>query len=328
MAKYLVTGGGGFIGSHLVEALILQGHSVRVVDNFVHGQITELMGRCELRVEDICDFGVMRSAMENVDGCFHLAAVAPERTLEVTKSAEETLVNDHWAVAHQVNLLGSIRVLEAAKKAKTPVVYASSAAVYGDNADLPLSERSTARPLTAYGADKLATELHARVASLLHGVPTTGLRLFNVFGPRQNPQSSYSNVISIFIKQVLAQKPLEVHGDGEQVRDFIYVDDAVRFLCAAMANASTNADIFNVCRGEALSVNQLASIIMSLADQRVAVYHQAPRRGDIRTSIGSPMRAGCELGCFATTSVIQGLRNLIAHQRDFAEPNVLRAQST
>ncbi|WP_028021831.1 NAD-dependent epimerase/dehydratase family protein [Enterovibrio calviensis] len=301
MASYLVTGGCGFIGSHLVESLLADGHHVRVVDDLSTGARENVPRHCELRVADICQPGVLEDAMKEVDGCFHLAAIA---------SVERS--NQQWVETHEVNLTGSIRAFEAARAAKTPVVYASSAAVYGDNADMPLAERAVLRPLTAYGADKLGSELHARVASVVHGVPTTGLRFFNVFGPRQDPKSPYSGVISIFADKVLGKEPLTIYGDGEQTRDFIYVADVVRFLRAAMKDVSVTPEVFNVCRGEALSVNQLATILMSLTGSSVGMNYVPARRGDIRTSIGSPARGAKELSIVAQTSVTQGLRELLS----------------
>ncbi|CZF81147.1 UDP-glucose 4-epimerase [Grimontia celer] len=311
MASYLVTGGCGFIGSHLVESLLADGHHVRVVDNLSTGYRTNVPRHCELRVADICHPGVLEDAMKEMDGCFHLAAIA---------SVERS--NEEWIETHDVNLTASIRVLEAARAAKTPVVYASSAAVYGDNADMPLSERSIPRPLTAYGADKLGSELHARVASMVHGVPTAGMRFFNVFGPRQDPKSPYSGVISIFADKIMASQPLTIFGDGEQTRDFIYVGDVVRFLRGAMSNISTSSDVFNVCRGEALSVNRLATTLMSLTGTEVEISFLPARKGDIRTSIGSPMHAKKELRLMAQTSVTEGLRELIAYLNQEGERSV------
>ncbi|OEE67370.1 epimerase [Enterovibrio norvegicus FF-33] len=302
MASYLVTGGCGFIGSHLVESLLADGHHVRVIDDLSTGSRGNVPRHCELRVADICQSGVLEDAMKEMDGCFHLAAIA---------SVERS--NQQWVETHEVNLTGSIRVFEAARAVKTPVVYASSAAVYGDNADMPLSERAVLRPLTAYGADKLGSELHARVASMVHGVPTTGLRFFNVFGPRQDPKSPYSGVISIFADKVMDAEPLTIFGDGEQTRDFIYVADVVRFLRAAMKEVSVTPEVFNVCRGDALSVNQLATILMSLTGTTVDMEYVPARRGDIRTSIGSPARGAKELTVVAQTSVTQGLRELLSY---------------
>lgn len=302
MANFLVTGGCGFIGSHLVASLLADSHHVRVVDNLSSGFRENISSQCELRVQDICQPGVLESAMENIDACFHLAAIA-----SVELSVEK------WLETHDVNLTATIRVFNAARRQKTPVVYASSAAVYGDNVDMPLTERSVRPPLTAYGADKLGSELHGRVAALVHGIPNVGMRFFNVFGPRQDPKSPYSGVISIFTDKILSGQTITIFGDGEQTRDFIYVADVIRFLRAAMENVSLSPDVFNVCRGESMSINQLANTLMLISGKAVDVQHLPVRRGDIRTSIGSPVRAAKELGTVAETSVTQGLRELLKY---------------
>lgn len=302
MSYFLVTGGCGFIGSHLVASLLEKGHKVRVVDNLSTGCRENISPKSELRVENICTDGVLESAMEGIDACFHLAAIA---------SVECSI--EHWVETHDVNLTGTIRVFNAARRHKTPVVYASSAAVYGDNADMPLTERSLCSPLTAYGADKLGSELHGRVAAFVHGIPNTGMRFFNVFGPRQDPKSPYSGVISIFTDKILREETITIFGDGEQTRDFIYVGDVVQFLISAMAHVSLSPEVFNVCRGESMSVNQLASALMSISSNTVDVHHFPARRGDIRTSIGSPASAARELGIVAQTSVTEGLRTLLEY---------------
>lgn len=301
MAHYLVTGGCGFIGSHLTDFLLAEGHQVRVLDDLSSGHMHNVNPACEVRVGDVTDLSVVRACMEDVDGCFHLAAVA-----SVQRS------NEDWARTHQINLTGSVNVFEAARPKKVPVVYASSAAVYGDNAEMPLRESSGVRPLTAYGADKLGSELHARVAALMHAIPTVGMRFFNVFGPRQDPSSPYSGVISIFVDKLTKRQPLTIFGDGEQTRDFIYVADVVRFLAAAMEKADTTHQVFNVCTGESVTINQMARMLTSLADHSASIRHQKARQGDIRVSVGNPAKANGLLGVVAENSVMQGLRKLMA----------------
>src|SRR6185437_16521969 len=195
MALYLVTGGAGFIGSHLTDALLKRGDQVRVLDNLSTGKWENLDSKATLIVGDIADAGTVARAMDGVDGCFHLAAVA---------SVE--LGNRDWLGTHRANLTGAITIFDAARRARpdrtVPVVYASSAAVYGDNPNLPLAETAQTRPMSAYGADKLGCELHGRVAAHVHGVRTVGCRFFNVYGPRQDPGSPYSGVISIFFNRI------------------------------------------------------------------------------------------------------------------------------
>ena len=264
----------------------------------------ELSQRCELVVGDITDRQLVEQCFKNVEYCFHLAAVA-----SVQRS------NEDWAGTHRINLTGSINVFDAARSKRIPVVYASSAAVYGDNAATPLQESAQLRPLTAYGADKLGSELHARVASLVHSVPTTGLRFFNVYGPRQCSSSPYSGVISIFANRVSKREPLIIFGDGEQTRDFIFVKDVVRFLFAAMQTASQTPACYNVCTGRSTTVNQLAKMLMSISGNRVPIHYQPSRNGDIRISIGSPQLSERTLNYHARVPLASGLRTLMLHEQ-------------
>lgn len=300
MNRYLITGGCGFIGSHLADSLLKDGHEVRVLDDLSTGKRENLPSQCELVVGDVADGETVQACMEGMDGCFHLAAVA---------SVEQS--NQNWVGTHAVNLTGSINVFDAARKNRAAVVYASSAAVYGDNADMPLRENATLRPLTAYGADKLGSELHARVASLVHGVPTVGMRFFNVYGPRQDPSSPYSGVISIFVDRVLKGEALTIFGDGQQIRDFVYVDDVVRFLRKGMSGVGRTPAVFNVCTGSSVSIESLAKTVMSIAGERVALAYQPSRKGDIRVSIGDPTYTRRHLGVEAVTSLASGMRKLV-----------------
>ena len=303
MALYLVTGGCGFIGSHLVEALYSKGHRVRVLDNLSTGKLSNVPSECEVVIGDVSDAAVVKSCFEGIDHCFHLAAISSVQ-----------LSNEDWCGTHIVNQTASLRVFEAARERSIPVVYASSAAVYGDNAETPLKETAVLRPITAYGADKLGTELHARVASLAHTVPTTGLRFFNVFGPRQDPSSPYSGVISIFVDRSLKQEPLCVYGDGNQVRDFVYVKDVVSFLLAAMQKVTVTPSVFNVCGGRPISINQLATTIMGIVGHRFPIEYLPSRQGDIRVSVGDPAYSCRHLNTRVSHSLSNGLMELISSQ--------------
>jgi len=300
MARFLVTGGAGFIGSHLVHALVAEGHAVRVLDDLSNGHRDNLPQQVELTEADVTDPAAVECALDGVDGCFHLAAIA-----SVARSHRE------WLRTHQVNLTGTINVFDRARPSRrrrgVPVVYASTAAIYGNCGSFPVDEESSAAPLSAYGADKHACELHARVAGAIHGVPTVGLRFFNLYGPRQDPLSAYSGVISIFAGRLLRGEPVEIFGDGEHARDFTYISDAVSALRRAMRAATTSAFVFNVCTGEATSVRELAQIMAALCGTDLVVHRRPPRSGDIRVSIGNPRRAAEQLGFIAQTTLTDGL---------------------
>lgn len=304
MAHYLVTGGCGFIGSHLCDALLATGDRVRILDDLSTGKLVNKPAAAELVEGDVADPACVARALAGTDGCFHLAAIA---------SVERG--NRDWLGTHRSNLTGAITIFDAARRARggnpIPVVYASSAAVYGDNAQVPLGEDAATRPLSAYGADKLGCELHARVASHVHGVPTVGLRFFNVFGPRQDPSSPYSGVISIFADRLKAGRPVVIFGDGRQTRDFVYVGDVVAALQAAMRVLPPASPVFNVCTGRANSVLDIAHMIAGLCGVTAAIEFQPARAGEARVSLGDPARAAAMLGAHAATSLHDGLARLL-----------------
>ena len=298
MSHYLVTGGAGFIGSHLADALLRAGHQVRVLDDLSTGKRANLDPRCAVSVGDVADPDTVRAAMAGVDGCFHLAAIA-----SVARG------NEDWMGTHRVNLGGTIAVLDAARAAGgLPVVYASSAAVYG-TWDQVASEDVAPSPLSAYGADKLGSEQHARVAAVVHGVPSVGFRFFNVYGPRQDPKSPYSGVISIFVDALMARRGLTIHGDGRQSRDFVYVDDIVAFLLAGMrrASAEPGALVLNACTGRETSIRHLAETLGELLQTQPSITAGPARAGDVRRSVGDPARAAALLRVEARTSLAHGL---------------------
>lgn len=306
MAKtYLVTGGCGFIGSHLAAALALRGDAVRILDDLSTGQRANAPAAAEIVVGDVADPATVARVMAGVDGCFHLAAVA-----SVQRSTEA------WHATHRINLGGSINVFEAARRGPggkpVPVVYASSAAVYGDNPAVPLAETAPLAPLTPYGADKAGSELHARAAGAVFGVPTVGLRFFNVYGPRQDPNSPYSGVISIFADRIAAGRPITIFGDGRQSRDFVYVADVVAALTAAMARAREVPAVYNVCTGRPATLIDLVAAIEAATGRPAEIGHGPARAGDIRVSLGAPERLEAALGVRPRTALAEGLGALLA----------------
>jgi UDP-glucose 4-epimerase len=303
MSTYLVTGGAGFIGSHLCETLAARGDTVRVLDNLSTGHRSNLSAGATLIEGDVADPPAVAEALHGADGCFHLAAIA---------SVEKGVTD--WLGSHRANLTGTITVFEAIRRLgnRIPVVYASSAAVYGDTAAVPIAESCPCMPLSAYGADKYGCELHARVASHVHGIPTVGLRFFNVFGPRQDPKSPYSGVISIFCERISAGLPVDIFGDGQQTRDFVYVADVVRALIAGMALRPADSPVFNVCNGIPTSVEVLAGLIASLAGKDLGARTRPPRAGEIRHSFGVPTLADTILGIHGRVPLHTGLGQVLA----------------
>ncbi|MEQ8395821.1 NAD-dependent epimerase/dehydratase family protein [Thalassobaculum sp.] len=306
MGRYAVTGGCGFIGSHLVEAILDRGDDVVVLDDLSTGKRSNVPATAEVVVGDVTDPAAVGRAIAGADGVFHLAAIASVQRC-----------TDAWRDSHSVNVTGTIAVLEAARDAgRIPVVYASSAAIYGDNTSTPLRETERPLPLTAYGVDKYGSELHAGVAGRIHGVPSFGFRFFNVFGPRQDPSSPYSGVISIFADRMVSGRDITINGDGGQTRDFVYVGDVVEHLLAGMASADTAAPVANVCTGRETSIVVLAETLRGLTDYKGTITHGPARAGDIRISVGDPTFASTRLGCRASVSLADGLAQLLTQKPD------------
>lgn len=304
MALYVVTGAAGFIGSHLSDRLLAAGHQVRAVDDLSTGRSENLDPRVQLIVGDVADPAVVEEAMEGAEGCFHLAAIASVQR-----------ANEEWSATSRTNLGGSVNVFETSRKmGRIPVVYASSAAVYGDLGTGLAHEDRLASPLTAYGADKLASELHGRVAFLVHGIATLGMRFFNVYGPRQDPYSPYSGVISIFSSRIASGQKIVINGLGDQTRDFVHVSDVVSHLCAGMdhLHRAPGAHVLNVCSGRATSIRELAETLGDVVGRDPIVGHGPSRLGDIKHSLGDPALAVSTLGISAGTTLKHGLQSTIA----------------
>lgn len=305
MATYLVTGGCGCIGSHLADILVAAGHHVRILDDLSTGRLENAPKKAKIIVGDVADVELVGRTMKNVDGCFHLAAVA-------------TAQGSHEVAAHRINAGGMMRVLDAARTRRVPVVFASSAAVYGNKGSGRFSESCPPAPLTVYGTDMLNSEMLARTAGLVHSVPTIGLRFFDVYGPRQDGRSPYSSVIPTFIERLIEGAGLDIYGSGRQARDFIHVLDAVRFLIGAMQKIRPEPQVFNVCTGRATSIDGVAKMLAHICEIEPTIRFHAARTGDIQSSLGSPEMAALHLGVRARISLGDGLRHTIgstlAHQ--------------
>ncbi len=249
MKTYLVTGGAGFIGSHIVPALIAAGHRVRVLDNFATGKREHIPKGVELFETDIRELDAIRPAFEGVDGVFHMGAL-PRVQLSIDNPVE----------THEVNVTGTLNVLLAARDAKVKrVVYSASSAAYGDQATLPLHEEMKPNPKNPYGLQKYVGEEYAKIFSICYGLETVSLRYFNIYGPRLSFTGAYVSVIAVFLQQNKKGETLTIVGDGTQTRDFTFVEDVVRANMAAMESAKVGkGEVINVGAGANQSVNFIA----------------------------------------------------------------------
>lgn len=311
MAIYLVTGGCGFIGSHLCRGLTQLGHHVRVLDDFSTGSLANVPEGVEIVRGCVTDPKTVKAVMTGLSGCFHLAAVA---------SVERSI--DDWLGSHRTNVSGTITVFECIRKlgySRVPVVYASSAAVYGDCKQLPVGETAPIRPTSPYGVDKYGSELHARIATEVHRIPTIGLRLFNVYGPGQDPRSPYSGVISIFCERLLRAQPIEIFGDGSQTRDFVFVADVVTSLIAAMRRAEESSTpmcaIYNVCTGTKTTVLDLARLLADLCNYSPEILFRPARSGEIAHSFGTRSLITRELNLPEPVKLASGLSCTVSWMR-------------
>lgn len=312
--KYLVTGGAGFIGSHLVEALACEGHVVRVLDNFSTGRRENLAGvqggGLEIVEGDIRDATLLGRCATGVDGVFHQAALV---------SVQESI--EHPDFSADINARGSVNVLQAARLAGVKrVVLASSAAVYGDNPNLPLQETQPPQPISPYGLDKLYAEKAGELYHALFGMQVVALRYFNVYGPRQRPDSPYSGVISIFMDAVSGGRPVTVYGDGEQSRDFVHVYDVVQANLLAMQSSLAGCHVFNVGAGASVSLKGLLDLVWDVAGRKTDVSYAPPRPKDIRHSRADIGRAGAMLGYRPRRALREALASLMVARHDLASP--------
>jgi nucleoside-diphosphate-sugar epimerase len=307
----LVTGGAGFIGSHLVEALVSGGCRVTVLDNLSSGNESNLKawaGQLHFINGDIRDRRAVETAVAGCEAVFHLAAV-----VSVPKTTEDPIGSA------EVNEAGSLNVLEAARRAAVRrFVFASSSAVYGDDPNLPKREDMPPKPLTPYAVQKLAVEYYLRVYQSLYGLETVGLRFFNVFGPRQDPSSPYSGVISIFMTRALNGEPPVIYGDGCQSRDFVFVGDVVQALVSAARSPSAPGKVFNVGTGQSVTINGLWETVATLSGTASQPVHGPPRPGDVPHSVSAIDTARADLGFAPGVSFEKGLAMTMDWYRESA----------
>ncbi len=308
---HVVTGGAGFIGSHLVERLLRDGARVRVLDNFSEGTRAnlafprELQRRLEVVRGDVTDLDTVRRVIRGARYVYHQAAMR-----SVPRSVKDPLG------ANENNVTGTLHVLEAARRAKVArVVYASSSSVYGDAPELPKREDQTPSPISPYAVSKYADELYANMWTKLYGVETVGLRYFNVYGPRQDPRSEYAAVIPRFIVWGLKGMPLEVHGDGEQSRDFTYIDNVVDANLAAATAPKAPGEAFNVGCGSRISLNDIIAMLEKTLGRSLKRKHTPSRAGDVRHTLADTSKAKRLLGLEPRVDFEEGFRRTVDYFR-------------
>ena len=305
---YLVTGGAGFIGSNIVEALVRKGERVRVLDDFSTGDPANLAAvsqRVEIIEGDLRDMNAVRRAVTGVTYVCHQAALR-----SVPRSVDDPLSTD------AVNTHGTLQLLVAAREAKVRrVVYASSSSVYGDSPVLPKVEDQTPAPISPYAVAKLAAELYCRMYTRLYGLETVSLRYFNVFGPKQSPESKYAAVVPLFMRAALNDEPLIVHGDGEQSRDFTYIDNVVQANLLACTTPGVGGEVFNIACNSRHSVLEIALTVQKLLGRKLSIEHTAARAGDVRHTQASIDKAARLLNYHPTVGFEDGMRRTFEYMR-------------
>lgn len=305
MSQPVVTGGAGFIGSAVVRALLAEGAPrVTVIDNFATGRRANLMeaaGQVDLLEADLCDYESIAPAVKGAPVVYHLAAIP-----SVPRSITEPVLS------HRANVDGTFNLLLAAQRGGVGrVVYAASSSAYGDTETLPKTESMTPRPKSPYAAQKLMGEYYASVFAECFGLEAVSLRFFNVFGPRQDPSSPYSGVLSIFMKCILERKPPTIFGDGEQSRDFTYVED-VAALCLKAARASNvSGRVFNAGNGDRFTLNQVWRMLCEIEGVSIEPVYGPPRAGDVRHSQADTAAAAAFLGHAPRFRLEEGLRRTL-----------------
>lgn len=301
MGTFLVTGGAGFIGSNLTVTLVELGHRVKVLDDFSTGSLDNLqpvLKKIELLRGDLRNLDDVRRATAGVEVVFHQAALP-----SVPRSVNDPLTTN------EVNITGTLNVFVASRDAGVRrVVYASSSSVYGNSEVLPKIETMSPRPMSPYAATKLAGEIYGKIFYDLYGLETVGLRYFNVFGPRQDPKSAYAAVVPRFISALLNRVSPVVFGDGEQSRDFTFIDDVVQANLSSCQVKGAAGEAFNIAGGNRISINNLLGVLMSIIGSETEVNYSEPRPGDVKHSLAGIEKASKILGYNPKTSLEEGLR--------------------
>jgi nucleoside-diphosphate-sugar epimerase len=304
VSLYVVTGGAGFIGSHLASALLERGESVRVVDSFVTGKrrnLEALSGSVELIEGDLADPGVARQAVAGADYVLHQAAIP-----SVPRSVADPLTS------HRANVDATLQLLLAARGSTVKrIVYAGSSSAYGDAPALPKREDMPTAPLSPYALQKLIGEQYMQMFTGLYGLETVTIRYFNVFGPRQDPSSPYSGVIALFATALLAGKPVTIVGDGEQTRDFTYVSNIVDGVLRAVTAPAASGEVINVANGRQISISELARTLGAVIGTSLPPIHADERVGDVRHSLADIGKAKALLGYTPGVDLEEGLRRTV-----------------
>ena len=301
MANYLVTGGAGFIGSNIVEELVRRGQKVRVLDSFITGKRENLkpfLGRIGIIEGDIRDKNALRKALEGIDYVIHQAALR-----SVPKSVDDPFTTN------DINVFGTLNLLmEAKKRGVKRLVYASSSSVYGDARSFPQRETDTVSPISPYGVSKLAAENYCVTFAKTYGLETVSLRYFNVFGPRQNPESKYSAVIPAFLFAIMEGKSPVVEWDGKQSRDFTYVGNVVEANLRACAVKGISGEVLNIACGTTTSVNAIVNELNKILGTKIKAKYAPKRQGDVRKTYASVSRMRNILGIKKVIGFEEGLR--------------------